>query len=1106
MSAFVDDLKKELVEGHVIVVVGSGVSLAVADRKGVSVDDSVAGWKGLLRHAIIYCNDLDPSDENWLPRKLKSLEAGDLGEMVALATEVEYRLKENEVFQNWLETTVGCIKISPQHKKLIDRLYELDAPLATTNYDKLLTDEREYEPITWKDDFAVSLLAGKKGKYVLHLHGVWDKADTVVLGAMSYADLLNRPEFKARLEGMAFNNSLLFIGCGLGLSDPHFKPFVDWYSKILGKNSKYRLFALVRDEEYKSRPKWLEHIIAIPYGKDYSDLPNFIAGLAPKPATSRLHLPSITTPNGPSTASPKIFDGLPKTGTSIFLGREHELDILNQAWLDNNKRVISLVGMGGLGKTELVRRFLLIMEGLAHGGAERIYAWSFYNQGYKRSDEASADDFINHALIWFSGSPVPDKLSIWEKVDLLAEQILLHPTLLILDGLEPLLETSQNSIGEFEGSLRKNNSTLLKLLELLASSRIERQLCVITSRFVISELGPRHDLTCPMHRLEGLGRTAGIQLLRKRGVQGEDAVLEEIYNYFDGHALCLNILGYFIKSSLNENAQRWKEVDFRNVKGLYERAEKVVDAIAQRLSAEQSQIMRLTGLFDRSAEGEAIESLLSERIDDLTNHVSHLKEMQWNSHVTYLRDCGLLLKINKDEHTRSLDAHPIVRAYFAGQIENGYPNAWKAGHLKLYHYFKNVPQKVLPETMDDIKPLYRAVSHGCLAGNHQQVFDEVYLLRILQGVTGAKRQVSWRNFAAFANEIVAVKSFFVEPWRDPHKSLNPKTQGIVLYAAGFCLVALGRVKEAENPLKKAFQEIKKYTAQENEDPEFAAICGGFLAQELPFLGKIEDAIEYARESVELADQSIQLAVKDSDPFQHIRQRCVLAHALHQHGEYEAALAIYVKADGFQAASHSEHKILHSLLNFLYCDLLLDISDQKREKNETTDADDLLVEIFDRTQENLKICIEKKWLLPIGLSYLALAQINCRRKEFSVAEENFSKAIEGLIKANRDDFLVRGLVENASFKRLHGKLNEAEIDLDKAREIATRGGMNLYLCDIKIEKCRMSIAQGDLDEAREHFKTAKEEVEKMKYGRRSPTLELLERELESAKSGKQKQSA
>src|SRR6185437_7238245 len=79
------------------------------------------------------------------------------------------------------------------------------------------------------------------------------------------------------------------------------------------------------------------------------------------------------------------------------------------------------------------------------------------------------------------------------------------------------------------------------------------------------------------------------------------------------------------------------------------------------------------------------------------------------------------------EEAERLDAHPLVREYFGEQLRREQPEAWREGHRRLYEHLKAKP---LPDTIEEMAPLYAAVVHGCLAGKNREAFVEIWLKRI----------------------------------------------------------------------------------------------------------------------------------------------------------------------------------------------------------------------------------------------------------------------------------------------------------------------------------------------------------------------------------------
>src|SRR5262249_22099820 len=138
----------------------------------------------------------------------------------------------------------------------------------------------------------------------------------------------------------------------------------------------------------------------------------------------------------------------------------------------------------------------------------------------------------------------------------------------------------------------------------------------------------------------------------------------------------------------------------------------------------------MLGLFDRPAPEDEIAALrASPAIENLTDALAGLWQTAWNEAVTTLRDVGLLAAGAETEGAEWLDAHPPIRQDLGEQRRQDHAEAWREGHRRLYEHLKG-KAKSLPDTIEEMAPLYAAVLHGCRAGKGQEAFDEVYTARI----------------------------------------------------------------------------------------------------------------------------------------------------------------------------------------------------------------------------------------------------------------------------------------------------------------------------------------------------------------------------------------
>ena len=191
---------------------------------------------------------------------------------------------------------------------------------------------------------------------------------------------------------------------------------------------------------------------------------------------------------------------LPITASQVF-GREEDLAFLEAAWADPQVNVVTIVAWAGVGKSTLVNHWLRRMAAENYRSAQLVSGWSFYRQGTS-GDASSADEFLDATLSWF-GDPDPGVGTAWEKGERLANLVAHRPTLLVLDGLEPL----QYPPGPQEG--RSREPSVQALLRELAA--FNTGLCLITTRMAVADLADRDSTSAPHRDLEHLTSEAGAQ-------------------------------------------------------------------------------------------------------------------------------------------------------------------------------------------------------------------------------------------------------------------------------------------------------------------------------------------------------------------------------------------------------------------------------------------------------------------------------------------------------------------------------------------------------------------------------------------------------------------
>lgn len=660
--------------------------------------------------------------------------------------------------------------------------------------------------------------------------------------------------------------------------------------------------------------------------------------------------PKVPSERGFSSISPEkiALAKLPSTSPDLF-GREKELKILDEAWENPKTNIVSLIAWGGVGKTALINVWLGKMCDEQYRGAERVYGWSFYSQGASEKKQVSTDLFIASALEWFGDSD-PNKGTPWEKGERLADLIKKKRTLLILDGLEPL----QNPPGERQGKIK--DPALQCLLRELAIHN--PGLCIITTRLKVDDIKDFEGKTVQNIPLEKLSDEAGAQFLRHLGVEGTDDELKQAVVEFDGHALALSLLGRYLAIVYQGDIrQRDKIARLTDEQKQGGHARRVIESYEKWFEGKpELNILRIMGLFDRSADGGAIEAVRANPpIKGLTSELNELSDEKWQYALNNLREAKLLIKENQYK-PGTLDCHPLIREHFGEKLKVSNPDGWREAHSRLYEYYKS-QAKEYPETIEEMTPLLAAVAHGCEAGHHQEVLDKVY-----------KRQIQRKNeyfitetLGAHGADLSALSGFFDIPWRRPVDGLNESDKSNVLNDVGFDLRALGRPEEAVQPMHAAL-EIS--VAQENWIA--AAVIAKNLSELYLVIGDLVQALNLAERSVELADRSRYVSER-------IKSKSALADALYNANRISDSVIAFRKAEEMLKKIDAKSKFLHSTIGFYYCNLLLNQGKYR------------VVQV--RANQTIKIAKQKNWILSIAPSITSpLERLTCfrhKRKEAAI---------------------------------------------------------------------------------------------------------------------------
>lgn len=500
-----DDLREDLAKGGVLVVAGTGVSIQATKNQ------PCASWKGLILDGIDHCVNTNLLPEAEAVPLRGRLDGNDPKAMIDVAETISSSLgAPGGEFGRWLVGSVGRLNL--RDRDIVESIHSLGAPIATTNYDDLLTRGRGLDAVPWTDVAAAHQLIHGDRDGVLHFHGVYRQPESVILGVRSYEKLLASREAQAIQQAVAATRTLLFIGCGDGLSDPNFGSLLDWIAAAFGK-SIYRHYCLCRNDEQEALQKRYppgKRLSYIAYGDDYGELAPFLRDeLAAK------------------TARKPTLANIPNPGYCI--GREREVEEAVSALLAENPQPLPILGGPGMGKTTIALKALHDRRVANRFGARR---WFIRCDGVKTRAELAA------AIAQALGIPITPNVE-----EAIVRALDAAPAALVLDNAETPLDANQSEVEE--------------LLARLAT--IESLALVATIRKHTTPAGVPWRSTLEAERLDADAAKEAFIKIAGKPQFANDPHLDRLLSVLDGMPLAIALMARYAQAheSLEPVWERW---------------------------------------------------------------------------------------------------------------------------------------------------------------------------------------------------------------------------------------------------------------------------------------------------------------------------------------------------------------------------------------------------------------------------------------------------------------------------------------------------------------------------------------------------------------------
>ena len=440
-----------------------------------------------------------------------------------------------------------------------------------------------------------------------------------------------------------------------------------------------------------------------------------------------------------------------------WVGRINELAELNTAWLAPDTRLYTVVGFGGEGKTALARRFT---ESLRRAPDEQsrplVIWWSFYFN-------KAADDFFSSVLNHFNipqteqGHPLSAELRARKLADLLRTGHNNRRLLLVLDGLEPLQDTTAGREGHIaDTGLRELLRVTLNDAE---PDTGHRGMILVTTREPLTDVHRQNDPRYGQLDLDELSIPDGVDLLiRQYGLNIDQDDAERFVKEVGGHALTLTLTGAMYaelpdKTSLadlrafiaSEEAKVTDQELTTRQKRFHRLPSYVLRHCAKVLTEQERQFLRLLSCCIRPATRQDVEQVFLYPLKTNPNDEPFNNELLGLNHATLrTRVITRLIRLRlihgravdepaEGQHQETgYDMHPLVRRHFYEDDPNAALTEQQrnAVHSRFYDVLPARQPKHYPDTMEEMRPVIDAVQHGCRAGRAQAALDECYYTRI----------------------------------------------------------------------------------------------------------------------------------------------------------------------------------------------------------------------------------------------------------------------------------------------------------------------------------------------------------------------------------------
>ena len=338
-----------------------------------------------------------------------------------------------------------------------------------------------------------------------------------------------------------------------------------------------------------------------------------------------------------------------------WVGRERFLEELSDDWMNKERKVTCVVGIGGEGKTSLVRHW--VEELLADGSQlqpDGVFWWDFYTSPNPAS-------FFDAALEFVWNGRVPPGMTP-EEIDAAPEQFLAgflgaQRYLFVLDGLEILQDESSDHFGLLK------DERFGKFLRYFATLTHDSH-CIITSRASVLDI--MKYTTCVQRVLTPLSIEDGVTLLRNLDISGADSQLTNAVEKWGGYALALNLLGWLLKNHYGGDIAAADKLPlWSQITSSEQRVQSMLDYYHRILTSSERTLLIFFSAFRAPISNDIFAEFVDSNAYSQDTWLAQIATSDAESLLLHLVESYKMLREN-EQHEYVF--HPLFRSYYGDQF------------------------------------------------------------------------------------------------------------------------------------------------------------------------------------------------------------------------------------------------------------------------------------------------------------------------------------------------------------------------------------------------------------------------------------------------------